>query len=85
MTEEVKKNSKFLKHVNVDIDNENHVDYEEDSDNEINDIIERDYYTDVVITVQKTLINYVEKNSVPMCEYLSVNKIDSFLGKIFEM
>lgn len=82
MTEEIKKNSKLLKNINYS-DDENDFESDVETDAETKDMIDHDYYIDVVTTLQKNLINYVEHHSVPICEYLSFDKVEIFLNNIF--
>ena len=56
-------------------------DYEEDQ----NKIYEEEYYRDTIDIIQKNIFDYVERASLPLCEYLSTkdikNIVDEFLNK----
>ena len=83
MTEEIKKNSKLLKNIN-DSEEDHYFESDAETDEETKDIIDNEYYADVITTIQKSLISYVEHHSVPMCEYLSVNKVERFVNNIMK-
>lgn len=53
-----------------------------DFDSDIEDIIEEEYYQDVLKLLQKELLNYVEMKSLPICEYLTIENIHSFISDV---
>lgn len=77
--EVTKTNSKFvIQNDNEYVTRDEYDDTESDDEDEIND---RDDYEYVVRTIQSSLIYYVDKNYIPLCEYLSYDKIDKFISR----
>lgn len=62
---------------------------ENDSENEDNnnydsdyEYVEFEYNQESINIIQKNLLDYVERRSLPLCEYLSLEKISNFISKI---
>lgn len=43
------------------------------------DYLNCEYYNNTLLIIQNELIKYIEDKSIPICEYLSINKLDSFI------
>ena len=58
--------------------------YDDDDNNDIDDIYlhekQYDYDEATVIILQKAMLEYVDRKSLTICEYLSVEKIKKYLG-----
>ena len=63
-------------------DDEYYSDSESDFDSELEDIIEEEYYQDTLKLIHKELLNYVEMKSLPICEYLTIEYIHSFISDV---
>ena len=45
--------------------------------------LENDEYNDeTIFSIHKGLLKYVEENALPMCEYLSYNKLEMFISNL---
>jgi hypothetical protein len=53
-------------------------DDEEDDDNDIDE----SYDYDVLNFIERNIVEYVKKNAIPLCEYITIEKIDKFLDNI---
>lgn len=82
MTEEVKKISKiskFLSTYELINDEEDYYDSEEEKENQ--DLIDEQKYSDFIHTLQRNILVYVNDKSLPLCEYLTYDKIRKFMNK----
>jgi len=72
-------NNKFINNEYIINNNSENEEYEEeyDSDN-LNDY---DYKQEIVNIIQKNILEYVEMKYLPLCEYLSLEKISKFIDK----
>lgn len=80
MSENKNKNKTILKE-DIFIDSE----YEEDENYTYNidfEIKEEEYYNHTLNIIQQNILEYVKDKNLPICEYLSIQKIDIFLRKI---
>lgn len=77
--------NKTIKNKNLYMD-----DYISEDDNELentnNNELEYEYENyqhliNTTETIQKELLSYVEKNCIPLCEYLSLDNIEKFITK----
>lgn len=78
MDEIVKKTTKFI------IQNDNEYLYrdeynDKDTDDE-DDLNDYDDYEYIINNIKNQMIGYVEENYLPLCEYLSYEKIEEFLS-----
>lgn len=79
MTEEVKKNSKFVKYITSYDDNSDSND--ETEYNEKKDLDDMMMDNDqMLVNIQKDLLEFINNKSLPLCEYLTINKIEKFLS-----
>ena len=51
----------------------------ENNNNEFDEIEEYEYTQDTINIIQNTLIDYVTNNSLPLCEFLTINSVEKFL------
>jgi hypothetical protein len=54
---------------------------DDEYDSELEEYKIYEYYHDTINLIQTSCINYVQKVSLPICEYLTCNSIDNFLKK----
>ncbi len=78
MNEDYEKRNKYYE------DNENFsesdvIDSEEEEENER--IKEYEYYFKTINIINKSLHNYVDEKSLPLCEYMTFEKIERFVNK----
>ena len=52
-----------------------------DEEEENERIKEYEYYSQTVDIINKSLQNYVNEKSLPLCEYMTCKKIDKFINK----
>ena len=77
---EVKKNSKFVKYItSYDDDIIANEEKELNEEKEIEDMLDNEYFNQTLCDIQKDLIQFVNEKSLPLCEYLTTNKINNFL------
>jgi hypothetical protein len=75
------RNNKFIYDENIINDNNSENDYI--SEDDINYDYEKYIYDEETINIiQKNLLEYVEENYLPLCEYLSLEKLSIFINKI---
>jgi hypothetical protein len=75
------RNNKFIYDENIINDNNSENDYI--SEDDINYDYEKYIYDEETINIiQKNLLEYVEENYLPLCEYLSLEKISIFINKV---
>jgi hypothetical protein len=80
MTEEVKKFSKITKYLSELVnENEDYYDSEEEKENQ--DFTDEQKYSDFIYTLQQNILSYVNDKSLPLCEYLTYNKVRNFMNK----
>lgn len=75
--EQIKKNSKFI--VQIDNDFINRDEYNESEIDDEDEINEFDDYEYVINSIKDCLINYVDTNYIPLCEYITYENIEDFL------
>ena len=57
--------------------------YDDDDDYDIEyDNDEYNYKEETLNLIQKSLLEYVELNYLPLCEYLTIEKISKFIDKL---
>jgi hypothetical protein len=74
----------FNKKANLFGENSNEDDLNEDElqlcNEENEDYLNEQYYNDTLFLIQNELIKYIEDKSLPICEYLSIDNLDSFIS-----
>jgi hypothetical protein len=80
--EDTESNKKSLVENIDDVVDNNFIDYNDDID-DIDDNIDEEYYAlETYTLLQKNILDYVEKNNMPLCEYLSIQRINIFLNSL---
>lgn len=78
MSEEKKKNKIIYTNQCIEnyVNNEDNESYEEE-----NSFSNENYFENMLGSLQKKMMEYVNQLSLPICEYLSTKKIEMFLDK----
>jgi hypothetical protein len=72
--------NKILTTTNDDTNDNNYNDDDEDIDEIYNEEKRIEYSDATILMIQKSFLEYVDRKSLTICEYLSVDEIKSFLG-----
>jgi hypothetical protein len=77
--EDRKKTKNVIKNNIEDDDNNSYIEDETEYTSELEDLLNEEYDENVLILIQKELLNYVEEKSLPICEYLTIDNIYDFI------
>jgi hypothetical protein len=78
MNKEYEKKNKYYGYEENDISDSDLIDSEDDKENEKK---EYEYYLQTINIINKSLQNYVYEKSLPLCEYMTFEKIEKFINK----
>ena len=76
--EDRKKTKNVIKN-DIDDDNNSYIEDESEYTSELEDLLNEEYDENVLILIQKELLNYVQAKSLPICEYLTIDNIYNFI------
>jgi hypothetical protein len=70
--------------MNIIIENDSEDDEKKNDNFEYEDdnVIDENYDKDALNFIEDNLLEYVKKRAIPLCEYITVKSIDTFLNKI---
>ena len=77
--EDRKKTKNIIKNDIEDDDNNSYIEDDTEYTSELEDLLNEEYDENVLILIQKELLNYVEEKSLPICEYLTIDNIYDFI------
>jgi len=81
MTEETKKISKITKIISsYELVNDEEDFYDSEEENLNQNLIDEQKYSDFIHILQQNILSYVNDKSLPLCEYLTYDKIKVFLN-----
>jgi hypothetical protein len=84
MTEETKKISKISKIISsYELVNDEEDFYDSEEENLNQNLIDEQKYSDFIHILQRNILSYVNDKSLPLCEYLTYDKINSYIYKYF--
>ena len=70
--------------MNIIIENDSEDDEKKNDNFEYEDdnVIDENYDKEALNFIEDNLLEYVKNRAIPLCEYITVKKIDTFLNKI---
>jgi len=73
--------NEYSENDNYDNYNDSEVEYDSEYEEENDRIKEYEYYIKTIIMIKNSINNYVNEKSLPLCEYMTFNKVNNFISK----